>query len=426
MKWAWHFGTVLLGLAPLFQGCRCNSDETSEVLEADPAPELPFEAREEDPLPRSERCSLDEEAKFVLVADSDEELELDVVKSTPGGFAVGGVRHRSATHPFVFWVSGKETREVSLPELHGAGGPPEVIPIGNSLLVLLEESDARGGFLQIYRILPDLGAKLEKGPSLGLDQRPFESSAIASSGATAFAVWDSRASSGRSTVFAQVLDALTLKPLHPSSRLTAPSDDTGAPRVLARPGGYFVFWTRYGEVDPKSQQLEELIPSQLFVATLDESGHAHGQPLALSGEVSELEFDARVLGEELWVLLRLPANKVELVKVASSGSLEVHPIVAPKLGSEPVLMAEAQPYIVVVGESERGEPLLALGKSAAGLELAPEALLDGRDVLGSSPLGLVTAIDTELGVVLQGMRCEPKKGMLGETGQNPSGGGNAL
>jgi|GEM_PF-6211631 len=425
MKWAWHFGTLLLGLVPLFQGCRCGSSETSEAPPSDAASGPVLEEKEEDPVARSERCSLDTETRFVLVAEPEEELEFDVVSSTPTGFAVGGVRHRGSTQPFVVWVSGKDKHEVGLPELHGVAGPPEVISAGNSLLALLEESDARGGFLQVYRISPDSGAKVEKGPSIALDQRPFESSAIASSGTTVVAVWDSRTSSGRSAVYAQVLDALTLKPLRSSSRLTAPADDAGAPRVLARPGGYYVFWTRYGEVDPKSQQLEETVPSRLFVATLDDSGRAHGQPLALSSELAELEFDARIFGDELWVLLKRPENRVELMKVTPSGSLDVHPVLAPKLGSEPVLLTGVAPY-VIVGESERGEPLLAVGQEAGGLELSPEPLLDGRDVLGSSPRGVISAIDSELGVVLQGINCEPSQRVPNEPRPSSSGGGASL
>jgi hypothetical protein len=425
MKWAGLLGVSVLGTLPLLEACRCGSHEGVEDTAPDTTlPLLDAESVEDEPEPASERCAVNPSARFSIAGASDDELEFDVASPTERGFALGGIRHRGAGLPFVIWVEGTEKRELELPEVHGPAAPPEVIAQGGSFLALLEESDARGTFLQLYRIAPGADAKLEKGPSLALDNRPFESSTLAASGSTVLAVWDTHRGATNTAIFAEVLDGATLKPTGTSVRLTPPSIDADLPRVLSRPGGYYVFWSRYGKLGSGSLGLEESLPSQLFVATLDEGGKLHGQPLALTPELSDLEFDARLQGDQLWVLLRRgPEGTIELIKVAASGTLEVQPVVAPALGPEPVLLASSGSKLVLLGESERGAPLLALGTGPDGLELTPEPLLRGREVLGSSPDGLVTWVESELGATLEVITCDSARKPALPSAGNASGGG---
>lgn len=353
----------------------------------------------------------------MLDRDDDEELELGRALATPQGFVVPVLHNGPTGRVRLFWTEGSGGRSIEVGAAAGPSAPPELALDADAVLVLGWENDAGGATLQVSRFGAASREPLARSPSLGLERRPFESASLAASGAHVLVAYDTREKDGRTSLALEVLDRQTLtrsrRPL-PASKLLPSTAGVGAPRVLARSGGFYLIWTEFGErpEQVEARGLVESGPVRLWVAKLDEVGAREGEPLPLSGDVEDVEYDALVRDDELLALVRtLPAGESELKRLnASGGALEPLRVVAPELAPEPMSLGQVSGSAVVLAESSRGTSLVGFWSGMGGeLELTPEPLFRGRDVLGAAENGFLALSGREGEVILELISCEASR-----------------
>ncbi|MGK3997846.1 hypothetical protein [Sorangium sp. So ce1024] len=235
-----------------------------------------------------------------------------------GGFAVGAQRDaEGGTVAMVATLSadGAQGKLVRLARSRGDMDPPVVTGAGGAILAAMLEPNAGGRAIKIARIEGEhvtWGAELAEGrdESLALD--------IAASGERAVIVWDDVTRDGkRSQIMLASADVGSLRSVTSPRPVSQPSTDAETPRVIARPGGYWLAYIARAdeparrapvkegeELNEDTAAAGETIAHQwLEVAPLDQTGALTATPRAVTPKNGHVLAYDLTLGEDGGVLL---------------------------------------------------------------------------------------------------------------------------
>lgn len=362
-----------------------------------PAGAPPFVIGDAPPAPRGDGAH-----------DSDEGAEdlapfaVEVGRGTTfsGGFAVGAQREaEGGTVAMVATLSadGAQGKLVRLARSRGDMDPPVVAGAGGAIVAAMLEPNAGGRAIRIARVEGEhvtWGAELAEGrdESLALD--------VAVSGDRAILVWDDITQDGkRSRIMLSSVDVATLRSVTSPRPVSQPSADAELPRVIARPGGYWLVYVARAEEpvrrgsDKKNEAVldsedtaaagETITHQWLEVAPLDEAGAPTAVPRAItpkSGHV--LAYDVTLADDDGLVV----AFRDDDTPSGSSGGRVSSVLV--RLGgvSEPRVLASAEP-----AQDAPPEATLGLGAGVPSLLAGARGQGQGASPRGEGPVWLAIA-----------------------------------
>jgi hypothetical protein len=273
-----------------------------------------------------------------------------------GGFAVGTLRDaEGGTVAMVatLGLDGKNGKLVRLARSRGDLEPPIVTGAGPALLAAMLEPNAAGRAIKVAKIT---GGEVTWGPELSEGRDDSLALDIAASGERAVVVWDDVPKDAkRSTVMIASFDTASLRSVTRGRPVSPPSTDAESPRVIARPGGYWLAYTaraseddedgkakkgkaKKGKLNEDTAAAGETIAKRwIEVMPLDESGAATAAPRAVTSKDGHiLAFDME-LGEGGAALL---AFRDDDTPSGSSGGRVSSLLVRPGGGGEPRVIAE--------------------------------------------------------------------------------------
>ena len=158
-----------------------------------------------------------------------------------GGFAAGARRDAeggAVAMVATLGIDGTGGKLIKLGRSRGDLDPPVVAGIGDVVLAALLEPNAGGRSIRIAKVQ---GEAVTWG--LELSEGRDESSAIdlAASGSRAVVVWDDvNVEEKRSHVMLSSFDVATMRSVTSARPVSAPKTDADSPRLIARPGGYWL------------------------------------------------------------------------------------------------------------------------------------------------------------------------------------------
>jgi hypothetical protein len=180
-----------------------------------------------------------------LVDDDDDAallpfgVDIGAALATPFGFAVAGVRGEGQA--FVALLAERSSRQVDLGVVHGDPETPAIAAAGERVIVALRSTDAAGFTLKLGRIGGPESSAVEWGyelSKLGRTVTGVELAADAKHGLLVFqgeVKGEARLMLGSFST-ADLTLPLTVKPLE--------ARDVEMPRLVRRPGGYWLSWVR--------------------------------------------------------------------------------------------------------------------------------------------------------------------------------------
>ncbi|MEB2311431.1 MAG: hypothetical protein OZ921_10825 [Sorangiineae bacterium] len=218
-----------------------------------------------------------------------------------GGFAVSALRRKQGkTSAVVALVAadGGSGRLVELGVVYGDAEPPRLAARGSQVIVGLPGNDAGGTTLRLIALddasnPPGVkrGAEFRQGRD---ESQVFGLEVGERRGLMVWDEWDESAKHGvvRATSFApdDLSNATRAKSISPRG------DDVEAPRVVARPGGFWVAWLSHRSAEARDPDagltLVELGERSLELVPLDENGVATAAPTAVTAKGAHvLAFD---------------------------------------------------------------------------------------------------------------------------------------
>ncbi len=219
-----------------------------------------------------------------------------------GGFAVSALRsQKGATSAVIALVGadGGSGRIVDLGKVFGDVDPPRLVARDGHVIVGLPGNDAGGSTLRLVSVEPSpdkpdvkWGAEFSQGHD---ESQVFGIELGAKRGVMVWDEWDKSAKHSviRATSFApgDISNATHAKTVSPKD------DDAEAPRVVARPGGFWLAWISHSAAAGKSdagapEPVVELGNRSLSLVPLDDNGVATASPTAVTGKASHvLVFD---------------------------------------------------------------------------------------------------------------------------------------
>ncbi|HYO98073.1 MAG TPA: hypothetical protein VER33_26395 [Polyangiaceae bacterium] len=243
-------------------------------------------------------------------------VELGAAHSAASGFALGGIESRAgANHAFVAWLDASRGlgKSVELGRIFGDVEPPVVTVQGDRWLVALADSDAAGGVLRVLSLAaPFTADSVVRGAEITGVRRDASGFALAASESGALLAW-TLVEKGAPRLAVAGIEPATAK-LRGAPRLlpVSPLGEPEAPRLVPRPGGYFLTYIVRGSAhEPRLQApvqgvetLMEEGPSAIEIVPLD----AAGQPLSAARGLTPR--DARVIAFDL---ASTPAGGVLLI-----------------------------------------------------------------------------------------------------------------
>lgn len=303
-----HRGGLLLAALALAPGCKKHTPP------AEPAPGASASAAPAKAVPRCREVAPG--ASFTIgepgprVAsgeDGGDEVALpfavDVGSAVgySGGFAVSALRsQKGATSAVIALVgaNGGSGRIVDLGKVFGDVDPPRLVARDGRVIVGLPGNDAGGSTLRLLSVdpspdKPDVkwGAEFEQGHD---ESQVFGIDLGDKRGVMVWDEWDKSAKHSviRATSFAigDVSNATHAKTVSPKD------DDAEAPRVVARPGGFWLAWISHsaaGKSDAgAAEPVVELGNRALALVPLDDNGVPTTSPTAVTSKRSHvLVFD---------------------------------------------------------------------------------------------------------------------------------------
>jgi hypothetical protein len=174
-----------------------------------------------------------------------------------GGFAAGARRDADGSAVAMvatIGLDGKGGQLVRLGRSRGDLDPPTVAAAGPSVLAAMLEPNAGGRAIKIAKVTGTevvWGAEFSEGrdESLAVD--------LAASGAGAVVVWDdvlgTTEPTRRSSVMLASFDVATMRSVSPARPVSSPKIDAGSPRIIPRPGGYWLAYVVRGEEQSKKK-----------------------------------------------------------------------------------------------------------------------------------------------------------------------------
>ncbi len=169
-----------------------------------------------------------------------------------GGFAAGARRDAeggAVAMVATIGLDGTGGKLVKLGRSRGDLDPPVVAGAGDVVLAALLEPNASGRAIRIAKVKGDdvtWGVELSEGRD--------ESSALdlASSGSRAVVVWDDvNTDEKRSHVMLSSFDVATMRSVTSARPVSSPKTDADSPRLIARPGGYWLGYLARAHEAPK-------------------------------------------------------------------------------------------------------------------------------------------------------------------------------
>ncbi|WP_437297052.1 hypothetical protein [Sorangium sp. So ce426] len=294
-----------------------------------------------------------------------------------GGFAVGAQREaEGGTVAMVATLSadGAQGKLVRLARSRGDMDPPVVAGAGGAILAAMLEPNAGGRAIKVARVEGDhvtWGAELAEGrdESLALD--------IAASGERAVIVWDDVTRDGkRSRIMLASADVGTLRSVTSARPVSQPSTDAEMPRVLGRPGGYWLAYIARAEEparkaaakmddgDEDTAAAGETITHQwIEVVPLDETGALTATPRAVTPKNGHVLAYDLTLGDDDGLILAFRDDDTPSGSIGGRISA-----VLVRLGGA------SEPRVLVGGDREQdAPPEAALGLGAGVPALVPGA-----------------------------------------------------
>ncbi|WP_437975998.1 hypothetical protein WMF11_51295 [Sorangium sp. So ce295] len=364
---------------------------------ANPAASAPSDAADAAAAPQPPRCTPASAPPFVIGdappargaeqgagggdADSVEDIApfaVEVGRGTTfsGGFAVGAQREaEGGTVAMVATLSadGAQGKLVRLARSRGDMDPPVVTGAGGAILAAMLEPNAGGRAIKVARVEGDhvtWGAELAEGrdESLALD--------IAASGERAVIVWDDVTRDGkRSRIMLASADVGTLRSVTSARPVSQPNTDAEMPRVLGRPGGYWLAYIARAEEparkaaakkddgDEDTAAAGETITHQwIEVVPLDEAGALTATPRAVTPKNGHVLAYDLTLGDDDGLILALRDDDTPSGSIGGRISA-----VLVRLGGA------SEPRVLVGGDREQDAP----PEAALGLGAGVPALLPG-------------------------------------------------
>lgn len=363
-------------------------------------------------------------------------VELGTALSYGKGYAVAALtNHAEGSMVAVAIVSGdaREGRLLRLGTVHGDVVPPRLAADGENLVAAIVDNDAGSQTVRVVAIQPAAkepvfarGRVFSQGRD---DSSAFDISFSAKSG---LLVWDRYDKSrGHVVLEASSFRVSALADGSTPRIVSQDGDDAEMPRIVPRPGGFWLTYVAHGPPAPKEsvdasddelQNVVDITPRQLTILPLDASGVPSGKAQRLTDEGSHvLAYD--VASDDQGVLmawrddpttLGVEAPVVHLASVKPDGSIEAESLEDEEFGAgAPVLLVERSrgklhPWLGVMGSDQ----VLRLSTVAEGPTLSPPAPLakshrlseplvrSAADLLLAKPRGRVV----DLSVV----RCEER------------------
>lgn len=348
-----------------------------------------------------------------------------------GGFAAGalipGGNTSAKAAVVVFDAQGGNAKVISLGGAHGDTPPPRVAPAGTALLTALLESSAAGRRLRIGKIE---GGALTWGPAF--DQGRDESLAfdVVAGPSRSIVAWDDDAREperGVVRVATFTTDALGA----PSAPRTITGKDTDAelPRLVRRPGGYWLTWVarRPERVNTSDREPGEDAEFRWLEAVpLDELGAPTAPAKRLTPDTGHvLTYDV----EEGQDGKAIAVYRDDDTPSGSGGGIVMKVVLRPDGASEPVVIADRN---LGVGTPSLLSGWLAVADSVSETRLARldergelQESLDSEPVLGrGEPLAargdaLLVVRPRGKGVRLFVTRCHPSGVRPAASGDEP-------
>lgn len=254
--------------------CRRRSD-FGLALEAPPAP-----------VKKGEPAETDDEDDSELLPFG---VDIGAALPTPFGFAVAGIEGEGRA--FVALLAARASRRIDLGVVHGDPETPAVASIGERVLVALRSTDAAGFTLKLGSISgPESGA-VQWGYELSKLGKSVTGVELAADAQRGLLVYQGELKGEPRLMLGSFSTTNLAEPV-----ITRPLDvkDVEMPRLVHRPGGYWLSWVRTlpepkkagasggaarAEQDPEERELLEVGLRVLEVAKLDAQGALLGAPL---------------------------------------------------------------------------------------------------------------------------------------------------
>jgi hypothetical protein len=209
-----------------------------------------------------------------------------------GGFAVGARRDEktgAVGMVATLGLDGKGGQLVRLGRLRGDLDPPVVAGAGNVVIAVMVEPNAGNPNLgggRALKVAKVEGTQVTWGPELPEGRDESQALDVAASAQRAIVVWDDLVGSSekRSAIMLATIDVAGMKVVTSAHAVSAKDEDAERPRLIARPGGYWLAYAVRGNVDPKKKKAkradeeddrelgESITTSWITLVPLDESG----------------------------------------------------------------------------------------------------------------------------------------------------------
>lgn len=268
--------------APAAFGCRELGNGPALTLGATPAKP----ARLDDDQEEDER---DVELPFAV--------ELGSARSDGQRFAVGGLESQRGQNQAFFAVTeadGRSGRRVSLGRVFGDVEPPAVAPYKGGFFALVADSDASSVVLRLIFIsAPFDDQSVRRGGEVSGVRRDASDFSFATSGSEGLVAFTKLEKGRGSIALARFeLEQLTLKGNVAPAPVTS-AGEAESPRLVARPGGYYLAWIVRGAATPPKgtlgrpseydggvaeQGLVDEGPTAIEIVPLDPSGSQSASP----------------------------------------------------------------------------------------------------------------------------------------------------
>lgn len=240
-----------LGLALVFGaalGCKKPPAPLDPAeLETAPLPE-PVPAEPATPV-EPPRCIASTDAPYVLGdapgADPADETALPFAAEVgqgvalAKGFALGAIRPRAGgTEALVVTLdeAGREGRTITLGTLHGDVDPPRIAARGDALVAAVVEPEPNARALRLVRVE---GEKVVHGATIREARDESQGYDLALGDSKGVVVWDEETNDG-GRIRASTFDAASASAATPPRTISPTSADADSPRLVARPGGWFL------------------------------------------------------------------------------------------------------------------------------------------------------------------------------------------
>lgn len=354
-----------------------------------------------------------------------------------GGFAVGALRDAeggSVAQVATLGFDGKNPELVRLARSRGDLEPPVVAGAGSSVLAVMLEPNAAGRAIKIAKVeggSVTWGAELAEGrdESLAMD--------LAASGDRAVLVWDDVPKDGkRSVVMLASFDTATLRSTTRPRPVSPPSVDADLPRIVARPGGYWMAYAAQAAGEqgkdkskanpPKAKKKptnevdeerggEAIANRWVELIPLDEAGAPAGSPRAVTpkdGHVLAYDVELGADGSALVAFrdddtpIGSSGGRVGLVAVGLGGSGEARIVAEEGVGAGVPELLPGWLTVASLSGPLRLAPVTGAGELFG--PLAPEASFGvGGEVLAATREALLVARPAGRAMKLSITKCSP-------------------